>query len=136
MLAEIYRRSSLSNVGDRPQLLAHPDSLELPWSHRAAERTRVAIVDGQIVGFATVDIDGDRAELEDLFVDPASMRRGAATALLDEVVANARAHGARQLEVTANPHALEFYVHVGFRDVGATKTRFGVGRRMRLELWD
>jgi GNAT superfamily N-acetyltransferase len=135
-LAEIYRRSSLSNAGDRQQLLEHPEALELPWSDRAPERTRVAIADGRIVGFATVEIDGDRAELEDLFVDPDSMRQGAATALLDDAAANARACGVRQLEVTANPHALGFYLHAGFRDLGPTETRFGAGRRMRLELSD
>jgi GNAT superfamily N-acetyltransferase len=133
-LAEIYRRSSLSNAGDRPHLLEHPDALELPWSDRAAERTRVAIEDGRIVGFATVETDGDHASLEDLFVDPASMRRGIATALLDDVVAAARARGVSRLDVTANSHALEFYVQAGFRDTGVAHTRFGAGRQMHLEL--
>jgi GNAT superfamily N-acetyltransferase len=86
------------------------------------------------VGFARAEMEGDRAILEDLFVDPASMRQGNATALLDDVVAAARAQGVRRLDVTANPHALEFYVQAGFRDVGPVHARFGAGRVMHLEL--
>jgi ribosomal protein S18 acetylase RimI-like enzyme len=62
------------------------------------------------------------------------MRRGIATALLDDVVAAARARGVSRLDVTANSHALEFYVQAGFRDTGVAHTRFGAGRQMHLEL--
>jgi GNAT superfamily N-acetyltransferase len=133
-LAEIYRRSSLSNPGDRPHLLTHPDALELPWSDTSHERTRVATSGGRIVGFATLEVTGDTGELEDLFVDPDSLRKGVATALMHDVIAAAGARGARQLEVTANPHALEFYRRMGFADRGPASTRFGSGRRMRLEV--
>ena len=133
-LAGIYRRASLSNAGDRPHLLEHPDALELPWSDDAAGRTRVAVAGGRAVGFATLEIDGCRADLEHLFVDPASMRRGVATALLDDIAARARAVGVQHLDVTANPHALEFYLHMGFREIGATSTRFGPARRMRMDI--
>ena len=44
------------------------------------------------------------------------------------------ARGAGRLEVTANPHALEFYRAVGFIDCGAAETDFGAAPRMVLML--
>jgi len=132
-LADLYRRSSLSNVGDQPHLLEHPDALALPWSEGVQARTRVATRGPQIVGFATLESTDTVAELEHLFVDPNSMRQGVASALIRHAVLIARAHGARRLVVTANPHALDFYLRVGFLDDGATTTRFGPARRMHMD---
>ncbi len=132
-LADLYRRSSLSNVGDLPHLLEHPDALAFPWNEGVQARTRVATRGRQIVGFATLEITNADAELEHLFVDPSSMRQGVASALIRDGVLVARAHGARCLVVTANPHALDFYLRVGFLDDGATTTRFGPARRMHMD---
>lgn len=133
-LNDVFRRSSLSNDGDTAALLAHPDALILSAATILAGGTRVAIepADG-IVGFATsrdTDIDGV-LELEDLFVDPDWMRNGIATLLLHDI---ARQRNVTSIEVTANPHALGFYQHVGFRPVGQAQTRFGPAPRMRLDL--
>ena len=83
-LADIYRRASLSNPGDRDRLLAHPEYLVLEPDGLAEGRTHVAEEDGSVVGFATwaETYDGGM-ELEDLFVDPKWMRRGIATALVN-----------------------------------------------------
>ncbi len=130
-LRSLYRRSSLSNDGDRPILLAHPDALELSGDGVAERRTRVATdVEGRIVGFVTVAPGPGFVELEDLFVDPDVMRRGIGAALVDDVMARARQADIGRVEVTANPHALAFYRHAGFvydRDV---ETRFGTAPRM------
>jgi GNAT superfamily N-acetyltransferase len=131
-LADLYRRSSLSNVGDQPHLLEHPDALAFPWSEGVQARTRVATRDRQIVGFATLESTNAVTELEHLFVDPDSMRQGVASALIRDAVVVARAYGARRLVVTANPHALAFYLRVGFFEDGATTTRFGPAQRMHM----
>lgn len=135
-LREIFRSASLWNTGDRDTLLAHPEVLVLPDDGVVERRTRVA-VDGDggvIVGFATLQILGPRArELEDLFVDPAHMRRGIATALVQDLVSTA-GRGVDRIEVTANPHAMAFYRSVGFVDDGVTETRFGPSPRMRLDV--
>jgi GNAT superfamily N-acetyltransferase len=132
-LRQLFRRSSLSNAGDRSSLMAHPDTLELSGDAVAQGRTDVAIdVDGQIVGFVTVADGPGFVELEDLFVDPDSMRQGVGAALVGHVVARARQAGVGRVEVTANPHALAFYRFAGFvydRDV---ETRFGAAPRMSL----
>jgi len=48
-------------------------------------------------------------ELDDLFTDPVLMRRGAARALIEHAVSRAAANGVHRIDVTANPHALDFY---------------------------
>ena len=130
----VYRRASLSNAGDRDNLLAHPEFLILGPEGLAEGRTYVAEEDGSVVGFATwAEADGS-IELEDLFVDPGWMRRGIATALVSRIVDVLRARGAECLEVTANPHAREFYSAAGFTDCGVAETEFGAAPRMRLAI--
>jgi GNAT superfamily N-acetyltransferase len=133
-LGEIFRRASLANDGDRARLLANPEVLEpnvVTSVHE--ERTRAAVVDDRIVGFATVLRVGDAFELEDLFVDPRWTRRGIGLALVRDAAATARAQGVSRIEVTANPHALAFYEHAGFVADGTAGTRFGPAPRMRLD---
>lgn len=49
----VYRRASLSNAGDRDNLLAHPEYLVLGSAGLAEGRVYVADVDGSVAGFAT-----------------------------------------------------------------------------------
>jgi ribosomal protein S18 acetylase RimI-like enzyme len=130
----IYRRASLSNAGDRGNLLAHPEYLILGPEGLAEGRTHVAEQDGSVVGFATWAEIAGTIELEDLFVDPDYMRRGIATALVNRIAEVLRARGAERLEVTANPHALRFYRAAGFIDCGVAETEFGVAPRMVLAI--
>lgn len=129
----VYRRSSLSNSNDRAALLAHPD--ELLWSSDpiSGGRTRIATdVTGVVVGFATL-LDGEAGlELEDLFVDPDRMRQGIGTLLIEDAAEIAARSGRTWIDVTANPHAAEFYGAVGFTPVGVQKTTFGAAARLRL----
>jgi GNAT superfamily N-acetyltransferase len=133
-LRDVFRRSSLSNHGDRVNLLAHPDALELSDLAVSEGRTRAAVADGGIVGFATWLGAGDVVELEDLFVDPEWMGQGAGRALVQDLVAIARERGVRRIEVTANPHALAFYEKAGFVVGQEVETRFGPAPRMRLQV--
>jgi GNAT superfamily N-acetyltransferase len=135
VLRDVYRRSSLSNEGDRPDLLAHPDALEFTGAPADDRRMRIAVAgDGCITGFATSVLGADAIELEDLFVDPDRMRQGAGRALVEDAVAIARGERAGRIEVTANRHALAFYREVGFVLDGEVKTRFGSGSRMHRDV--
>jgi GNAT superfamily N-acetyltransferase len=133
-LRDLYRRSSLSNDGDRASLLAHPDALDLNDLSVLEGRTRVAINGERIVGFATMRVHGMLAELDDLFVDPEWMRRGLGRRLVIDAEKVARSDGIARIDVTANTHALDFYNAVGFVLDGVTETQFGPGYRMHLDV--
>jgi len=135
VLADLYRRSSLNNEHDRAALLASPDALV--WSGEAIEdgHTQVAVdAAGRILGFATAVPQGDGLELDDLFVDPAAMRGGVATRLIASIAAQGARDGYGWIDVTANPHAAQFYASAGFAEVGTAHTRFGDAPRLRRPL--
>lgn len=131
---EVRRRSSLSNEGDRDNLLAHPETLEYDSAPLREGRARVVLVDDRIVGFATTSVGDDALELEALFVDPEWMRSGVGRQLVGDLVDAARDRGIARIDVTANEHALAFYESVGFVVDGSVDTRFGVAPRMHLDL--
>src|SRR4051794_19055301 len=135
-VARIFRNASLSNDGDRDVLLAHPDALVLADGLLARGRTRVATsADGTVVGFAsTRPTDPGVLELDDLFVDPGARRRGAARQLVLRIVAEAAAEGVARIDVTANPHALDFYGAAGFVVDARQDTELGSGLRMHLDV--
>jgi ribosomal protein S18 acetylase RimI-like enzyme len=133
-LTDVFRRSSLSNDGNKAQLLAHPDALVLSEESILAGGTRLATEPtDRIVGFVTSREADGILELDDLFVDPDWMRRGVATLLMRDVTRIARQRNITRIEVTANPHALAFYRRIGFRLAGETQTRFGPAPRMYLD---
>ena len=134
-ISDVFRRASLSNEGDRDDLLAHPELLEFDatWLHTG--RTRVAVTDGRIVGFATTrPVDHEAVELDDLFVEPMCMRLGIGRALVVDAVAAVHQEGAARIEVSANVHALAFYESAGFVADGMVETQFGFTPRMHLDV--
>jgi len=135
LLESLQRRAGLANLGDRDALLAHPDAIAIPPPQIAAGRVFVAQSGGAIVGFAALELrpDGD-TELDGLFVDPASQRRGIGRALVQHCATFARSHGSTALHVIGNPHAQHFYTSCGFLPSGTTQTRFGPGLLFRLSL--
>jgi len=130
-LRGIFRRASLSNENDREQLVANPESLVLAEDGVRERRTRVALdVSGSIIGFASYVISEYVAELEDLFVDPAWMRHGVGEALVVDISSLVREQNFESLEVTANPHAMAFYEHMGFVADRLVDTEFYPAPRM------
>jgi len=135
VLREVFRRASLSNPGDAPGLLAHPEALVLPDTEVLAGHSRVAVTpDGTVAGFATLLGSGPVRELEDLFVDPEHQGRGIGAQLVADAASLARRDGAVRIEVNANPHASRFYARVGFERDGEVATQLGPGIRMHLDL--
>jgi GNAT superfamily N-acetyltransferase len=131
----LFRLASLSNDGDRDNLLANPDALVFSDVAITEQRTRVATdVDAVVVGFATTAEGAGGLELEDLFVAPDQMRQGVGRALVLDIVARAQQAGIERIEVTANRHALAFYDAVGFAYDHDVETRFGPAPRMYLEV--
>jgi ribosomal-protein-alanine N-acetyltransferase len=83
-------------------------------------RYLVAETEGQVVGYAVASYAGDIAELQRIGVVDAARRTGVATALLDEVVAEAPGAGADRLLLEVredNRGALAFYAACGFVEI-------------------
>lgn len=134
-LIALQWRSSLGNPNDREALLAHPDAIDIPAGQLTSATCVVAAVNGVDVGFAIVlPRDGEAAELDGLFVDPAYWKLGIGRALVGETVRLAKAAGAAKMRVVANEAALGFYAGLGFRQVGETPTRFRPAPVMILDL--
>jgi GNAT superfamily N-acetyltransferase len=79
-----------------------------------AKEFLLAEVDGAAVAFASL-IPGEVAVLDDLWVEPAAMRRGVGRALFAAAAARAAELGGRSLEWEAEPHAVGFYERMGAR---------------------
>ncbi|RJE88336.1 N-acetyltransferase [Paenibacillus sp. 1011MAR3C5] len=126
-LRDVFRRASLTIEGDRDLIATHPEWLV--WDDAMLPFTRVAIIDGRVVGFASARPIDDFLELEDLFTDPDWMRQGVASVLIEDI-----ARRGVRVEVTANPHAIGFYESVGFVARGVANTQGGPVPRMYLDV--
>ena len=134
-LERLQRRSSVHDPLYRAQLAAHPDAIELPVEQITAGLVRVAERNGAVVGFAVLlERSGEACDLDGLFVEPDRMRAGVGRALLEDAKRIARDHGAKRIDVVANPQAVAFYEAVGFTLVGEAQTRFGPAPRMSLSI--
>ncbi|MGL4963596.1 MAG: GNAT family N-acetyltransferase [Inquilinus sp.] len=132
-LGALKLRASLAWGEHVEALRALPEARQVPAGHLPA--AVVAELDGAIVGFATVLPRGaGEAELEDLFVDPGSWRRGIGARLVAEAERRAAALGARSLHVIAHERAQAFYECCGFRVVGTAMTTLAPAPEMRKDL--
>jgi GNAT superfamily N-acetyltransferase len=129
-LEDLQRRASLALGTHNEQLEANPDAIHLPAEQIALGEVLVAEVDGAIAGFAVILDEGNRTELDGLFVEPERWRQGIGTALVNEAVHLARDRGLSLITVVANPAAQGFYERCGFRVEGEAQTRFGPALRM------
>jgi GNAT superfamily N-acetyltransferase len=83
----------------------------------AANETFVAVVDGDVVGWAMLVPRGDIGWLEDLWIDPPWIGRGIGRRLFDRIASRARELRLRRLEWEAEPNAIGFYEKMGGRYV-------------------
>lgn len=134
-LESLQWRASLNNSGDRDALLANPDAIDLPLHQIEDGGVFVEEVAGWVRGFAAIlpRDDGD-SELDALFVDPEAWRQGIGRALVEHCFSAAKAAGAASIHVVGNPHAEGFYSACGFKLLGTTHMRFGIGLIMKREL--
>jgi GNAT superfamily N-acetyltransferase len=83
-------------------------------------------IDGTVAGWSAVQLRGEVAWLEDLWVDPGYMGRGVGTALFSDATLRATTAGAKRLEWEADLDAVGFYERMGGRRVrGSAVTELG-----------
>lgn len=79
----------------------------------------VADVGGEAAGFYVLEPRQAVWELEHLWVSPQYMRRGIGRALLEHAAGTARAGGASEILIDADPNAEAFYLACGATRLGA-----------------
>jgi GNAT superfamily N-acetyltransferase len=132
-LIDLLWRASLAWDAVRQSLLDHPEVIDVDPEMIARNQVFVAERDGRILGFATIipyeaddtESEGDDAELEGIFVEPAQWRNGIGTALLHHIEREAQAWGANRLHVVASPNVEGFYIASGFIQIGEKQMPFG-----------
>jgi GNAT superfamily N-acetyltransferase len=135
-LRTVFRRASLSNPADVPMLTAHPELQVWTADGLSPGRVRVAVGPaGQLAGFSGGRRRGAVLVLDDLFVDPAWMRRGVGRLLVDDVITRATAAGIARIEVEANVHAVPFYLCVGFESDGEVRLPLGSAVQMHRDVF-
>lgn len=113
-----------------PMLQLEPDDV-------ARHEVWLLELDEVVVGWHRVTAHGERAELEDLWLEPDMIGTGLGRMLFEQAVTVAEGLGARRLEWDADPYAVGFYRAMGGEEIGSTRSAAEPGRmlpRMRLDL--
>ncbi|HET7141798.1 MAG TPA: GNAT family N-acetyltransferase [Candidatus Limnocylindria bacterium] len=146
-------RRARPDEADALRALAHRSKAYWPYSAEFLERAQpfltldtrdveqsdvwVLEVDNQVAGWHRVTRHGARAELEDLWLEPAFVGSGLGRILFEHAAGIARRHAAERLEWDAEPYAEGFYRAMGGEEIGRTPSEVVQGRtlpRMRLDL--
>jgi GNAT superfamily N-acetyltransferase len=131
-LEELMMRASVASARYAEDLRAHPEAVSVPADQFEDGLVRVAERAGAVAGFAVLLRPAEGAcELDAIFVEPELMGAGVGRALIEDAVARAQGWGATEIQVVANPDAMDFYERLGFAGGGHVATRFGPGLRMR-----
>jgi len=117
-LSDLCLRSKAVWGYDEAFLKACRAELALTPGDFLATHVAVAERDGAIVGVAQISVEGERADLAKLFVEPEGMRTGVGRLLYDWALARARAAGAARMTIDADPGAAAFYTRMGAREIG------------------
>jgi GNAT superfamily N-acetyltransferase len=136
-LRELAHRSKAHWPYSAEFLAAVEPLLQLDASDVLAHEVWVLELRGSAVGWHRVTLHGERAELEDLWLEPALIGSGLGRMLFEHAVSVATMHGAGRLEWDAEPYAEGFYRAMGGEEIGRSPSAAEAGRtlpRMRLEL--
>jgi GNAT superfamily N-acetyltransferase len=90
-------------------------------------------VDGEVVGFYSLQrVSATHVELGYLYVAPIHLRRGHGKELMADALRRAKALAYRTLIIQADPHAVDFYVAAGAKQVGVRESGSIPGRMLPL----
>lgn len=86
----------------------------------------VCEIDEQIVGFYSLLLHGEKAELDFLFVDNDFQGSGIGRFLFQHMLQEARRQGCLGVEIVAHPRSEAFYVKMGAVTVGSELPKGGI----------
>ena len=78
--------------------------------------------EGEIRGFYALCVNGDKAELEHLWVTPALIGSGIGKELFLDAMEWAATLEVREIEISADPNAAGFYERMGASQIGETES--------------
>lgn len=134
VLEALLARASLATGENVEALLANPDALTIPSDYLS--HSLVAEWRGQILGFCIVlPVFEGHAEIDAVFVEPASWRLGLGRLLL-AAERRVASMNVTVMSVVSDRYAEPFYVSQGFRRLSAEMTRFGPAIRLEKPLTD
>jgi GNAT superfamily N-acetyltransferase len=88
-------------------------ALTLTPAYVAAQPTYAVVSDGAVQGFFALSLHGPAARLDHLWVVPSAIGQGLGRRLFEFAEAVALEAGAAKLTVESDPHAENFYLHMG-----------------------
>jgi len=105
---------------------------ELSLGVRDLDLSTVGVIRGASgpLTVAQISVNGQAAQLDKLFVDPAAMGRGLGRALFDWAVQIARTSDTTHLRIEADPDARPFYERMGATVTGAAPSGSIPGRTL------
>jgi GNAT superfamily N-acetyltransferase len=109
----------------RDDLTVHPEECD-------GERVVVAVQDDRIIGYYHLTGTPPTGELADLFVDPSAIGSGVGALLYRDAKTRARHLGFRELTLDSDPHAEDFYLHMGAVRIGEVPSTAIPGRSLPL----
>ena len=132
-MAEV--RTLVMGEADLAAVAALEASLQaFPWSpgnfadSRAAGHAARVVLDGDgLLGFSVVMIVLDEAHLLNIGIARPHQGQGHGARLLERIIADARAAGARRMLLEVRPsnrQAIEFYQRFGFRQIGVRRAYY------------
>jgi GNAT superfamily N-acetyltransferase len=105
-------------------LEAWRDSLTITPSYIAANVVCCAEAGaGRVIGFYTLERDGDRFVLENLFLNPSFIGHGIGRQLFAHAARAAQGLGATEMIIDSDPNAEKFYLRMGAVRIGQTVSR-------------
>jgi GNAT superfamily N-acetyltransferase len=131
-LSDLALRSKAVHGYSSEFLEACREELTITPARLATEAILVAEGLGRRLGFAAVAVDGDSADLVDLFVEPDQRGSGVGSHLLKAAAETARSSGATRLEIEADPYAEDWYRKRGAERIGEAPSGSIPGRMLPL----
>ncbi|MEL6781984.1 MAG: GNAT family N-acetyltransferase [Pseudomonadota bacterium] len=117
-LGELCLRSKAVHGYSAAMLSAMHTELLISGEELARDSLAVAECAGTAIGVVQVTVDEEGCHLEKLFIEPQWIGHGVGARLLDWAMAEARARGAEEMLIDADPGAAAFYESRGAKRVG------------------
>lgn len=135
LLTELAMRSKASWGYSDAFMAACREELTFTPQKMAGWDIWLAELNGAVAGMVALRMEGQDAELEDFFVEPAHQGLGIGGALMEVLLTTCRARGAARVGLDADPNAAPIYERLGFSVVGWSPSGSIPGRRLpRMEL--